>query len=103
MTRHDASRAGLAVPTREHEVPRNELEDIEIRKSIANFRGSFVGEHNLVPPTTSGAPLGRKSTFRDRITPLAGGWKDAGIWKSAVSRETILPLALKLGKVTERI
>lgn len=85
ITRHDASRAGLAVPAGELEVPRNELEDIEIRKSIANFRGSFVGEHNLVPPT-SRAPLRRKSTLRDRITPLAGGWRDVGIWKSAVSR-----------------
>lgn len=101
MTRHDASRAGLAVPTREPEVPISELEDIEIRKSIANFRGSFVGEHNLVPPTTSGAPLRRKSTFRDRITPLAGGWRDVGIWKSAVSRGD--PPPLEVGKSTEGI
>lgn len=98
MTRHDASRAGLAVPTREPEVPISELEDIEIRKSIANFRGSFVGEHNLVPPAISGEPLRRKSTFRDRITPLAGGWRDVGIWKSAVSRgDSPPPPSLKLG------
>lgn len=93
MTRHDASRAGLAVPARELEAPGNELEEIEIRKSIANFRGSFVGEHNLVSPT-SGAPSRRKPTFRDRITPIAGNLRDVGIWKSAVSRGE---LSLKLG------
>lgn len=83
MTRHDA---GFAVPATELEVLRCELEDIEIRKSIANFRGSFVGEHILVPPM-SGPPLRRNSTFRDHI--LAGGWRDAGVWKSAVSRRAL--------------
>lgn len=85
MTRLDA--------TRQLEVHGSELEHIEIRKSIANFRGSFVGEHNLVAPT-SGAPLRRKSTLRDRITPLAEGWRDVGVWKSAVSRHEF---SLKLG------
>lgn len=93
MTRHDTSRAGLAAPATEHGVPGSELEDIEIRKSIANFRGSFVGEHNLVPPS-SGAPLRRKPTIRDRIAPIAEGWKDVGVWKSAVSRRE---RSLKLG------
>lgn len=93
MTRHDASRAVLAAPAAELGVPRSELGDIEIRKSIANFRGSFVGEHNLFPPS-SGAPLHRKPTIRDRVAPLAGGWRDVGVWKSAVSRRE---LSLKSG------
>lgn len=93
MTRHDASRAGLAAPAAKIEVPRSELEDIEVRELIANFRGSFVGAHNLVPPS-SGAPLHRKPTIRDQVAPLAVGWRDVGIWKSAVSRRE---LSLKFG------
>ena len=93
MTRHDASRAGLAAPAAKLGGPRSELEDIEIRKSIANFRGSFVGAHNLVPPS-SGAPLHRKPTIRDRVAPLARGWRDVGVWKSAVGRRE---LSLKFG------
>lgn len=85
MTRHDVSEAGLTVPPAGLGVPRSQTEDIEVRKSIAHFRGSFVGEHNLVPPS-SGATLRRHTTIRDRIAPLSEGWRDVGVWKSAVSR-----------------
>lgn len=92
-TRHDASEAGLAVPATELGLPRSELDDIELRRSIAQFRGSFVGEHNIVPPS-SGATLRRHPTIRDRIAPLSEGWRDVGVWKSAVS---ISELFLKFG------
>ncbi|MCJ1349987.1 hypothetical protein MMC31_008230 [Peltigera leucophlebia] len=82
MTRHDVSEAGLTVPPAGLGVPRSQTEDIEVRKSIAHFRGSFVGEHNLVPPS-SGATLRRHPTIRDRIAPLSEGWRDVGVWKSA--------------------